>query len=615
MTEENASFTRILVDTRDISGALVRFAKERSISIEDIDFDIKQVYTVVESIQTGDAITYKLLDGDKVPESVYTSGEVVLKQFYQILIRPADKTDKNRLILSLTADRNYMSVSVIIKQNSTIINSIDVKSYLYNEINKKMARSNLLIMLLEDELIKNLNVFIEKLPKDKITLKSDVRILAAKCNYYVPTIDDKINLYFADKQDEQERDENMYDRGFVMSAEGGELLAEYTKPRKGVSSINCRGEFIEAPEPIVANEPTFTITERIDKQETEHKILYYALKPGNVLLEDNKLDIVGTVKLMEINFRKTGSIIIAEDKDVSVNVMEENPVLDSILPNMTLQSKEVHIKGSVGNDARIIATTCSVDGTTHSTTYISAKEANINSLKGILDAELATVNKLEGGIITAETVTIGSCSNGSITAKTVKIKSLGSLNTIIASELIEIDEIVGTDNKLIFETAVTKADKELVERFTKEGKVLKDEIEELSEQFRRALKQVEDNKESSLKIKSILDEDKRIGRTSLNSFVAKYSLFVKYIESAKQIKAKLTKAQVEYKSIENLLDSVYCKILNSKVTNNGIWKNFQTILFRIGDKKEYKYSPEKDQYIPSIGLKKISETEYVVASL
>ena len=234
MTEENASFTRILVDTRDISGALVRFAKERSISIEDIDFDIKQVYTVVESIQTGDAITYKLLDGDKVPESVYTSGEVVLKQFYQILIRPADKTDKNRLILSLTADRNYMSVSVIIKQNSTIINSIDVKSYLYNEINKKMARSNLLIMLLEDELIKNLNVFIEKLPKDKITLKSDVRILAAKCNYYVPTIDDKINLYFADKQDEQERDENMYDRGFVMSAEGGELLAEYTKPRKGV---------------------------------------------------------------------------------------------------------------------------------------------------------------------------------------------------------------------------------------------------------------------------------------------------------------------------------------------------------------------------------------------
>ena len=318
---------------------------------------------------------------------------------------------------------------------------------------------------------------------------------------------------------------------------------------------------------------------------------------------------------MEINFRKTGSIIIAEDKDVSVNVMEENPVLDAIGPNMTVQSKEVHIKGSVGNDARIIATTCSVDGTTHSTTYISAKEANINSLKGILDAELATVNKLEGGIITAETVTIGSCSNGSITAKTVKIKSLGSLNTIIASELIEIDEIVGTDNKLIFETAVTKADKELVERFTKEGKVLKDEIEELSEQFRRALKQVEDNKESSLKIKSILDEDKRIGRTSLNSFVAKYSLFVKYIESAKQIKAKLTKAQVEYKSIENLLDSVYCKILNSKVTNNGIWKNFQTILFRIGDKKEYKYSPEKDQYIPSIGLKKISETEYVVASL
>lgn len=614
MTEESASFNRILVDTRDISGSIVRFSKERSIPLEEIDFDIKQIYTVVESIQTGDAITYKILDGDKVPEYVYTSGEVTLKQFYQILIRPVDKTERSKLIISLTADRNYMTVSAIIKQNSVITKTADIKTYLYNEINKKMAKSNLLIMLFEDEFVKNLSLFVEKLP-EKITLKTDIRLIASKCNYYVPTIDDKISFFFLEKQDEQERDENMYDRGFVMSAEGGELLVEYIKPKKGVSSVNCRGEFIEAPEPLVLNAPAFTTTPNIDVQESETKILYYSLKPGNVLLENNKLDIVGKVKLKEINFRKTGSIIISEDKDVSLDVTEENPVLDAIGPNMTVQSKEINIKGSVGNDARIIATSCIIEGTTHSTTYISATNAKIHSLKGILDAETAHVNKLEGGIITAENVVLDNCSNGNVTAKTIKIKNLGSLNTIVASELIDIDEISGTDNKLIFESAVTKADRDLLERFTREAKVLQTDLDDLNEQFKRAVKQIEDNKESSLKIKTILDDDKRLGRTSLSSFTAKYALFVKYVENAKMIKMKLTKVSVELKSVQNLLDSVYGKILHSKVTNNGVWRNFQTIIFRIGDKKEYKYMPDKDQYIPCIGLKKISETEYIVASL
>ena len=96
MSGDTSAFTRILVDTRDINGSLARFSKERSIPLEEIDFDLKQIYTVVESIQTGDTVTYKTLDGDKVPDSIFTSGEVVVKQYFQIIIRPVDKSDKNR---------------------------------------------------------------------------------------------------------------------------------------------------------------------------------------------------------------------------------------------------------------------------------------------------------------------------------------------------------------------------------------------------------------------------------------------------------------------------------------------------------------------------------------
>jgi len=615
MSTEVANFTKILVDTRDITGSIVRFSKEKSIPIEDIDFDIKQIYTVVESIQTGDAITYKILDGDRVPEAVYTSGEVILKQFFQIMIRPVDKTDKSKLLLAITADRNYMSISVVIKKGSVITKTPATQGYLYNEINKRLAKSGILIMLFEGDLKNTIELFTEKL-LERTVIRNDIKIQVSKCPYYIPTIDDKINFLFLEKQEQPEQSESVYDRGFIISAEAGELLVEYTKPKKGISSINCRGEFIEAPEPIVVNEPKFITGQgSIERQEDQQRILFYATKPGNVSYENNKLEINDSVQLQQINFRKTGSVVIPEDKDVSLNVTEENPVIDAIGPNMTVQSNEVHIKGSVGNDAKIIANICTIAGTTHASTYINAKDATIHSLKGTLEAEKAVIERLEGGTIIAEFVELNNCSNGTVTAKAVKIRNLGSLNTITASELIEIDEISGTDNKLIFKSAITKADTELVEKLNGELKVYQEEVDGLYEIFKKAIKQIEDNKESSLKIKAVLDEDKKHGRISLNSFTAKYALFVKYVENAKEIKNRLFKAETNLKTVQHLLDNVYGKILNAKVVCSGGWKNFQTIIFKVSDKKEYRYSPEKDQFIPTIGLKKISETEYIIAGI
>jgi hypothetical protein len=612
MSEGSSGFTRIMVDTRDIDGSLEKFSRERNIPLSEIDFEIQQVYTIVESIQSGDTVTYKLLDGDKVPTTVYTSGEVILRQFFQIIIKPFDKEDKNKLFFSLAADKEYMNVNISLKQNSVIVKDQNTKKYLLNEINKKLARSKILILLFDKDLSYALDILIQKLPQ-KVVLKNDIRFSVAKCPYYVPTVNDKINLYFQEKQESQEYD-NQYDRGMFVSTEPGELLIEYIKPKKGISSINCRGEFIVAQEPTNLNEPKFRITEAIERKEDEDKTYFFALKPGRVVFEYDTLDILGKVEVQEINFRKTGSILISEDKDVALSVMEENPILDAIGPNMTVQSNEVHIKGSVGNDAKIIAKICSIDGTTHSTTYINAHEATINSLKGILDADTATINKLEGGIIRAETVILNSCSNGNVVARTVKIHDLGSLNTITASELIEIDTISGTDNKLIFEAAVTKADKEMLERYTNKVEELKQELDPLYAKFREAIRKVEDNKESSLKVKAVLDEDKKLGRTSLQSFVAKYSLFVKYVENARDIKAKMTKVETELKSAEGLLQNYHEKILRAKVTNNDIWRNFQTIIFKLG-KKEYKFSPEKDKYIQTIGIHKISDTEYDIAGI
>jgi len=615
MPEEVGSFTKVLVDTKDINQTLNFFAKEKNIPLEAIDFEIKQVYTIVESIQTGDSITYKTLDGDRVPQSVYTSGEVLIRQYFQIIIKPYEQDPRARLIIALSADKNYMKISAILKKGTAFKKYDGLAKAIYNEINKKLAKSKLIIHLFEEDLQEQIATLLSKAP-EVVVLKNDVRLFAAFCKNYVPTLDDSIRFLFLEKHASAEAGspQDMYNRGFIMDAAAGDILIEYTKPKPGVSSISCQGQFIEALAPSNIHEPNFAITESIVRQEDDAKIYFVAAKPGNIYFDGQKLDITGNLQVQEINFRKTGSIVISEDKDVALNVTEANPVVDAIGPNMTVQSNEVNVKGSIGNDAKIIANICTIEGTTHSTSHITAKTAKIHSLRGILDAENAEIERLEGGSVHAQTVDIGTISNGIVVAKRIKIKNLGSQNVLTASELIEIDEITGTDNKLIFAIAATNSDKEEADRVSAKIQEVSAVYEEIFEQFRRATKKIEENKETALKIKTLIDQDKKSGRAPLESFTTKYNMFIEYVNNAKEIKSKLVEVKDELTALQASLNHIYEKILNARVVNYSAWKNFQTIIFRMGT-MEYKYNPEKDSVQSSLGLQKVGEDEYVIGAV
>jgi hypothetical protein len=610
------TFPKVLVDTKDINQTISSFAKEKKVPLENIDFEIKQVYTIVESILTGDSVTYKTLDGDRVPLSIYTSGEVLLRQYFQIIIKPYEENPKAKIAIALSADKNYIKISATLKKGTTFRKHDGLAKIIYDEINKKIARSKLIIHLFEEDLKEQIAALLDKAP-ELVTLRNDVKLIGAHCKYYAPSYDDKIHFLFLEKQElvSSGTTEDMYNRGFTMATSAGDILIEYSKPKQGSSCINCQGHFLEAPVPSNLNEPKFSITQSIVRQEDAEKIYFAAGRSGNIYFDGQKLDILGNVEVQEINFRKTGSIVISEDKDVALNVMEADPVIDAIGPNMTVQSNEVNVRGSVGNDAKIIANICTIDGTTHSTTHIVAKTAKIHSLKGILEAGHADVERIEGGNVHAETINIGTISNSFVLAKRIKIKSLGSQNTLTASELIEIDEISGTDNKLIFETAATKSDKEEAEKLSEKIEELTKLYETVLEQFKRSSRQIEDNKETALKIKLLIDDDKKKGRAPLESFVSKYNMFINYVNNAKEIKSKLIEVKNELTALHSSLNHIYEKIINAKVKNNTVWKNFQTIIFRLGDNKEYKYNPQKDTKQEIIGIQKIGEDEYVIGAV
>ena len=58
------------------------------------------------------------------------------------------------------------------------------------------------------------------------------------------------------------------------------------------------------------------------------------------------------------------------------------------------------------------------------------------------------------------------------------------------------------------------------------------------------------------------------------------------------------------------------KLLDARLVNHGVWRNFQTIIFKTdGNEKEHKYIPIEGAKIREIGLYKISDSEYSVGEI
>lgn len=271
------------------------------------------------------------------------------------------------------------------------------------------------------------------------------------------------------------------------------------------------GRYIKMKEASTRYAPDFDITANIRREETDSLVRYIALRSGYVSLEDRVLDVQEELKVTNIDFKKTGSIIVDKERYNSGDITESNPVVDAVGSNMTVKAKEVIVHGSVGDKAKVHADKAVVNGLTHSNSEIYAEYAEVAIHKGYLEAKEAKIERCEGGEVLADTVRIGHAANCKIKGKTVYIANLGSNCTITASSLIDISIITGDDDRFIFEAGATPMERKLYDAAMKrEQKILK-EYEHKQHGFKNLLKFIEENKESATKLKAIIDDDAKKG--------------------------------------------------------------------------------------------------------
>ncbi len=609
MAKEGKLFETVEFETEDVSKTLNEFAKRYNLDPKNIDFKINSVATVAFNDADKSLAIFNTMRGEPIAHELFLDEKIKIYQKLSISIKELEDQPV-KLDISLSADKLFTKIIATLKKESRIVYYPNLDRFIYDEINKRLVKHKILIGIFEDGFKKQIDVFAKNI-RDGGKLEEDYKFTVAETTDFIPSEDDKITFYFEEKRKIDEEKPDFYNRGYIVDVSEGEILAEYRKPKMGRSGRDVRGQFIKVKEPKSSNFPEFKVTQNIRVEDTPSLIRYIAAKQGYVVFDGETLDVQEELVVQEISFRNTGSIVVDQEKDITLDITESNPIVDAIGSNMTAKAHEVIVRGSMGDNSAIYADKAEVYGLTHATSKVFAKSASIATHRGYLEAKDVKIDRLEGGEIVADVVHIGHASSGKIRAKKIYITNLGSNCHITASSLIDISVILGSDNKFIFEPGATPWEMEMFQKAVKKEAELTKSYNEKHDEFKKMIKLVEDNKASAIKIKQQIDEDSRKGFTPREAFVLKYAQFTKMIENAKLLKSEYDVLKSEIENIRHEVATFEDKLLDARLVNHGIWRNFQTVIFKAhGGKKEYKYIPVEGSKVKEIGLFKIGDMEY-----
>jgi hypothetical protein len=584
----------IVVETADVSKYLNSVAKEYNTKPHKLDFSIQAIRTFELDNGINDSDWVELDGGllrrlDK--DSHYANENLEYRQLYKIRIYPKDDYAdpfKNSEI-HLVADQKFVNVKFVIEQGSEFIYTNTFERDLLEFINKKKALNGIMLNIREKDFRNKVADFVEQ----RVTvLQEDVSFVVANGVPTTPEVNDKLEYVYRAHIDKQKNDEtgriDHSNKGYIIAVKAGDLIIKYTKALAGKAGRDSRGRLLKARVPLATNTPDFRTSSNIKEAATDKTIEYYAKKDGNVVFDEEKdlYDIEDRVETGSLSFKGTGSINAGLDTDVTIDVAETNKEKDAVGMGVKVTVSTLNIEGSVGENAQIRTNNATINGQTHKSSKIYAKEANIAVHKGSVFAEKVMIKRLEAGIVEAETVEIIEAVGGVIRAREVKIGSMHSHLRIYSSKKIEITNIVGSENLLVIDLEGYKDGVNEVE----ETKKLLTEAEQRVEQLQRVLK--EDLDKVMETRKAFTNGNKRLKKYTKHDVEPPRSLSDKllksqeFLESYKEMKDELKEKKEKVEALEEKLEGLKSAIFDAEVLVHDTWKGYNRIHFKLVNPKK-----------------------------
>lgn len=580
-----------VVKTQNVAKEIIETAKRNNVSPSSLDFDILEVQTYTRTnadkmeSDWEERSKNELRGLDDATEILNPKFEI--KQVYEIEIySKEDKDVFKNFHAAVGANATKCKVYLSIKAGSEALSNPKFEEDFSNYIKKSKVRAGILVDMF-DEMLPEVISRVSALAKvdGKISYDKNQTILISDAYEPTPTINDELILHYDKEHANTQKSENervdYSKRGFIHSVLEGDLLMEYIKPKKGKPGRNCRGEYMEPPEPEVKHAPDFTVNDTIEIVDNKDNVLYRAKTSGYISLDGKVYQIKSDMDVGEISFKTTGSISTGLDSDVSLSVKENDSQKDAIGSGMEVEVSEIDIKGNVGPNAKVHAKRATIDGQTHKTCEIRANDLTINVHKGTAIGDNIKITRLEHGTVEGKRVEIVQAIGGNILAKDIEIGICTSYVKATASRLIEIQKLQGGENVFTIDPLMQKEKKEGFGENKHEIDELKASVEEIKKEIEKYKKMVRDNTDAFNEVKKRLMHYKKNGIKMPEAFVTKYKQFTKAQEHLEGIINEYRVKNDKLLLLTTKTVSFQDNIADARVINRDRWVGHNEIIFKL----------------------------------
>ncbi|MEN4052504.1 flagellar assembly protein A [Sulfurimonas sp. NWX79] len=612
-----------VVRTQNVAKELFKIAKSYEMEPELLDFNLLDVQTYTRLISEENRETeWEEISKEESQnfhdESLLLNPFFQIKQTYEIEVfsKKASKDDHySNLKLAVGANATKCKVYLSIAQGSKVDYVPHFEQDLIDMINRKKIRAGILVYMF-DAMVEGVASKISARVRiaEKLEFEQSETHLIAEA--YEPTVtrNDELILHYEDSKEVEENERVDYaSRGFIQSVQKGQLLIEYVKAKMGKPGRNCRGEYMEPKEPIVAHEPNFKVSENIKVVEDEDSIKYYANENGYIAFEDNTYVIKKEVDVDAISFKTTGSIDSGVDSEVNITVKETDAIKDAVGSGMTVEVTEIEIDGNVGSNAKVIAKKASIGGQTHKAATVIADELEINVHKGKAYGKNIHITRLEHGQVEGEVVEVAQAIGGIIRAKEVEIGICASHVKATASNTIEIKKMLGSENVFTIDPLLSRDIQNSVEDNEEQIKELELRIRELKKEIEKYTSLIKNGTKVFLEIKKRLLHYQKNNVKMPESFVKKYKQFQNMQQRLKELKDEYTLKQEKLNLLTTRTASFQDNIMDARIINRDKWIGYNEIKFRLVDPPiELVYKPLEGSSEKVFGLVELNDGEYAI---
>lgn len=595
------TFTPVTRAANSIPKALLEFSKDRAIDVKLIDFELISFETLMK--REGEEEYTIIEDVKSISKNDVKSEKVTFIQEYRIKIMPLQKEKLNPDIKLSIATNKLKTKAVLTIQPESIFNKNEnLKEMLKKQIWEKKLRAGLLIDMFEPSLDAYIQKLLKVVPYGK-PLPKELKFSVAEGITPIAPIDATVEKLYELKEKKKS--------SMIDGVEKDEYILKYVKSKEGKDGRACNGKYISVRKSIQKySKPVIDQTIRFE--EHEDRIDYFANESGYVTWERGVYGVSKQLMLEGADFKSTGNIDAGEaDKDVSVHIKhKKSHGEDAIGSGVNIDVKELKVDGSIGSNVNIQTEELKVDAQTHKKSKIEvANNANIKLHRGDLIATDAQIDILESGKVTAKrSIHIKKMLGGEAIAPVVKVDELLSNSLIIASELIEITSLNGSNNKLIINPDKIDTYHEEISELKETIKSKKSSYKEVKDELDKKLK------EHTASLQRIKTFQKRVqaaikaGKQPNKQDAIRLKMFKKESEKLHEESEGLSVFEKEIEELELNLDKLQNKDLHAKIITHTSYDGHTKIIFvNIKTKEEIVHMPEGMAHTISLMLNQEGE--------